>query len=70
MLIYIIIYMILDNREYVNYTNNSLINQKSVSKVTEVLKYKERNKLIEMLEYVRKLNFSQIPNYDYIKDKL
>tara|TARA_Y100001970_G_scaffold294186_1_gene448163 strand:+ start:6114 stop:6881 length:768 start_codon:yes stop_codon:yes gene_type:complete len=69
-LIYIIIYMILDNREYVNYTNNNLINQKSVSKVMEVLKYKNNSKLIELLDYIRKLNFSQIPNYDYIKDKL
>jgi serine/threonine protein kinase len=67
-LIYIYIFMLLSDKEYITYTNNTLITQKSTSKISEILLKNNVNlKLIEILIYLRKLNFSQIPNYEFIK---
>jgi casein kinase I homolog HRR25 len=67
-LIYIYMYMLLTDKEYVKYTNNTLDTQKSASKISEILlKNNVSLKLVNILMYLRKLNFSQMPNYDYIK---
>lgn len=66
--IYIMIYMILNNIDYIQYTNNTLKNQKNISVIAEVLLKNNTNlKLLSILTYIRKLHFSQIPNYEYIK---
>ena len=67
-LIYVYIFMLLSNKEYIAYTNNTLTIQKSISKISEILMKNNVNfKLINILIYLRKLNFSQTPNYEYIK---
>lgn len=68
-IIYIMIYMIMNNKDYLKYTNNTLKTQKNISNISEILSnYNNINfKLINILMYLRKLNFSQIPNYEYIK---
>ena len=67
-IIYIIMFMILKNDAYINYTNNTLYIQKSISKISEVLLKNYVNmKLIDILIYIRRLRFSQTPNYEYIK---
>ena len=69
-LIYIMIYLIMDNKDYVAYTNNTLETQKSTFKISEILSQYNNDinlKLLNILMYLRKLNFSQIPNYEYIK---
>ena len=61
-------FMILNNDVYINYTNNTLYIQKSISKISEVLLKNNVNmKLQNILIYVRRLKFSQSPNYEYIK---
>ena len=70
-LIYIMMFMLLNDNEYIIYTNNTLNIQKSISKISEVLlKNDIKLKLINILIYLRKLNFSQIPNYNYISNYL
>ena len=67
-IIYITMFMILNNDVYINYTNNTLYIQKSISKISEVLLKNNVNmKLQDILIYVRRLKFSQSPNYEYIK---
>ena len=67
-LIYVYMFMLLSDKEYVKYTNNTLETQKSASKISEILlKNNVSLKLVNILMYLRKLNFSQMPNYDYIK---
>ena len=67
-LIYVYMFMLLTDKEYVKYTNNTLETQKSASKISEILlKNSVSLKLVNILMYLRKLNFSQMPNYDYIK---
>jgi len=67
-IIYITMFMILNNDVYINYTNNTLYIQKSISKISEVLLKNNVNmKLQNILIYVRRLKFSQSPNYEYIK---
>ena len=67
-LIYVYMFMLLTDKEYVKYTNNTLDTQKSGSKISEILlKNNVSLKLVNILMYLRKLNFSQMPNYDYIK---
>lgn len=67
-LIYIYMFMLLSDKEYIAYTNNTLITQKSVTKISEILLKNNVNlKLVNILMYLRKLNFSQSPNYEYIK---
>ena len=66
-LIYIILYMLLDNSVYINYTNNTIDIQKDVSTITSlVLNNNINENLLVALKYIRKLNYSQIPNYEYI----
>lgn len=66
--IYIVLYMLLDDTAYMNYTRNSLYIQKQISTIEEViLNNNNINKnLLVALKYIRKLNFKQQPNYDYI----
>jgi len=67
-IIYIILFMILNNENYIKYTNNTLHSQKNIAKVSEILL--ENNitlNLVKLLTYIQKLNFSQIPNYNYLK---
>ena len=67
-LIYVYMFMLLSDKEYMAYTNNTLGTQKSASKISQILLKNNMNlKLINILMYLRKLNFSQIPNYEYIK---
>tara|TARA_Y100000816_G_scaffold287472_1_gene270258 strand:+ start:1013 stop:1786 length:774 start_codon:yes stop_codon:yes gene_type:complete len=67
-LIYVYMFMLLSDKEYIAYTNNTLDTQKSASKISEILLKNNVNlKLVNILIYLRKLNFSQIPNYEYIK---
>lgn len=67
-LIYVYMFMLLNSKEYIKYTNNTLNTQKSASKISEILLKNSVNlKLVNILMYLRKLNFSQIPNYEYIK---
>jgi serine/threonine protein kinase len=67
-LIYVYMFMLLSTKEYIAYTNNRLIIQKSASKISEILLKNNVNlKLVNILMYLRKLNFSQKPNYEYIK---
>ena len=68
---YILIYMILNDKQYINYTNNKLEIQKSITKINEILLNQIVDiKILAGLLYIRKLNFSQQPNYDYIKEIL
>ena len=61
-------FMLLKDKEYISYTNNRLITQKSITKISEILlKNNVSLKLVNILMYLRKLNFSQTPNYEYIK---
>ena len=65
-LIYIILYMLLDDAAYINYTNNTIDIQKDISTITTlVLNNNINENLLVALKYIRKLNYSQIPNYDY-----
>jgi len=65
-LIYIILYMLLDDTAYINYTNNTIDIQKDISTITTlVLNNNINENLLVALKYIRKLNYSQIPNYDY-----
>ena len=67
-LIYVYMFMLLSTKEYIAYTNNRLIIQKSASKISEILLKNNVNlKLVNILMYLRKLNFTQTPNYEYIK---
>tara|TARA_B110000444_G_scaffold260103_2_gene305938 strand:- start:1122 stop:1907 length:786 start_codon:yes stop_codon:yes gene_type:complete len=67
-IIYIIIYMLLDERDYLKYTNNTLHAQKSLATITDLIPtLKIPLKIDSVLLYIRKLNFSQTPNYDHIK---
>ncbi len=69
--IYIIVYMLLNNIDYIQYTNNTLETQKSIFKISEFLSKNNINlNLLTILNYVRKLHFSQQPNYEYIKKLL
>lgn len=64
-------YMILDDKQYINYTNNKLVIQKSITKINEILLDQIVDiKILAVILYIRKLNFSQQPNYDYIKETL
>jgi serine/threonine protein kinase len=70
-IIYIVLYMLLDDTAYMNYTNNTLATQKDISTLTDlILKSNINNGLLTALKYIRKLNYSQIPNYDYISGTL
>ena len=67
-IIFIMMFMVLDNNQYIEYTNNILTTQKSLAKISDVLLKNNVNmKLLSALMYIRKLNFSQIPNYEYMK---
>jgi serine/threonine protein kinase len=67
-IIFIMMFMVLDNNQYIEYTNNILTTQKSLAKISDVLLKNNVNmKLLSTLMYIRKLNFSQIPNYEYMK---
>ena len=68
-IMYILMYMILDDNQYINYTNNKLEIQKSITKINEILLNQIVDiKILAGILYIRKLNFSQQPNYDYIKE--
>jgi len=72
-IIYIIIYMILDNKDYKIYTDSILLVQKNISRISDMLSIYSnvnKNKIIEILSYLRKLKFTQKPNYEYIKNIL
>ena len=58
--------MLLDDTAYINYTNNTIDIQKDISTITTlVLNNNINENLLVALKYIRKLNYSQIPNYDY-----
>ena len=66
-IIYIILYMLLDETNYKNYTNNTLNIQKELSTIESLINDNDIDvNLFLALRYIRKLNYSQQPNYNYI----
>jgi serine/threonine protein kinase len=69
--IYIVLYMLLDEAEYMIYTNNTLYIQKQISTIEQLILNNNINEnLLVALKYIRKLNYKQQPNYDYISGLL
>jgi serine/threonine protein kinase len=70
-LVYIYMYMILTENKYIEYNNISLKSKKKLQIFIDFLTvtYDNTNfinNIIQLIKYIRKMHFSQKPNYDYI----
>lgn len=80
-IVYILIYLFLDNKNYTLFNNLPLINKKDVPTIEKLLSLNNNNfndnflenfrkNIILILKYVRRLRFDQKPNYNYILTQL
>lgn len=72
-IIYVYIYMILSDKLYYLYNNLKLSEKKNIDMIEVFINNCNNNNLlklniIKLLNYVRKLKFSQKPNYNYIQE--
>ena len=66
--------MFLNNSDYSNYNELTLVNKKSIELLDELFTninnnyftYNIKNNINSILLYIRKMKFSQKPNYKYI----
>tara|TARA_Y100000768_G_C23986367_1_gene689094 strand:+ start:2526 stop:2891 length:366 start_codon:yes stop_codon:yes gene_type:complete len=70
-MIYIYIYMILPENKYIEYDNVGRESKKTLEILTRFLRdncsdNNIKNNIIKLLNYVRKMHFTQRPNYEYI----
>ena len=70
-MIYIYIYMILPENKYIEYDNIGIESRKTLETLTLFLRNNccdnsIKNNIIKLLNYVRKMHFTQRPNYEYI----
>ena len=69
-IIYILFYMILDNNIYIKYDKLEIEQKKRIEVINNIILNtgldKEYKNIISTLSYIRKLNYSQKPNYEYI----
>ena len=67
--IYILLYLILDEKTYLVFNNLSLDKKKDVNTIEKLLELNKNilyNNIIIILKYIRRLRFEQKPNYKYI----
>jgi serine/threonine protein kinase len=74
-LLYVYLYLLLSYDEYKYYDSLDIYTKKNISSIHNILltninSHNIINKLITIFNYIRKLNFSQVPNYKYIIDTL
>ena len=80
-IVYILIYLFLDNKNYTLFNNLSLTNKKDIVTIQKLLSLNNNNyndnflesfskNIIVILKYVRRLRFDQKPNYNYILKQL
>jgi serine/threonine protein kinase len=71
-IIYIFLYMILNNNYYIAYNNLDNYKKKDISVLIKILKLQYKNIELnfsifeKIFNYIRKIKFNQEPNYDYI----
>lgn len=80
-IIYILIYLLLNDKNYTLFNNLSLANKKDISTIEKILNLNNNNyknsfgenfckNIILILNYTRRLHFDQQPNYSYILKQL
>lgn len=72
-IIYILIYLLMPEYYYLEYDTIDIDEKKKVENISvllELLNIYDYEKIITMLKYIRKMTFTQMPNYEYIATSL
>lgn len=74
-LLYVYLYLLVSYDEYKYYDSLSINSKKDITVINKILRSNTNSvsvvdKIIVIFSYIRKLNFSQKPNYDYIINTL